>query len=401
MNRRASTLCSLGCLVMWSAGVAAQEANGNAAAPGLLSKAIVWTESAFDGAATGRDGFHPAFGELISGSGPSLGSGYRQHLFGSRALLDVSAEVSTRRYTAAQSTILWPNLAGGRVSLGAQVKYHDFTAINFFGIGANAQRDDQTNYRLRYVDIGGFATLPIGRRLTMTARAGALRGTSLERGTSTLVPATADRFDDEAAPGLSRQPNYLHADFAIEADSRDVPGYPSRGGHYQFSAAAFHDADFGQYSFGRFEAEAAHYLPISPRSVLSVRGRLAVSTAADGQQVPFYELPALGNAHSLRGYSSYRFRDRDLVLFNVEYRWPLLRMLDGAIFWDAGNVAPTLAGLARRSLIADYGAGVRVHSKKRLIVRMDVARGREGMQALVSFSPVLTLSKPAILPYVP
>lgn len=118
MNRRASTLCSFGCLVMWSAGVAAQEANGNAAAQGLLSKAIVWTESAIDGAATGRDGFHPAFGELISGSGPSIGSGYRQHLFGSRALLDVSAEVSTRRYTAAQSTILWPNLAGGRVSLG-------------------------------------------------------------------------------------------------------------------------------------------------------------------------------------------------------------------------------------------------------------------------------------------
>jgi outer membrane protein assembly factor BamA len=386
---------------MWSAGAAAQEATGNAAASGRLSKAIVWTESVIDGAATGRDGFHPEFGELISGSGPSIGSGYRQHLFGSRALVEVSAEVSTRRYTAAQSTILWPNLAGGRVSLGAQVKYQDFTAINFFGIGPDAQKDNQSDYRLRYVDIGGFAAVPINPRLTMTARAGALRGMSLRRGTSTLVPATADRFDDEAAPGLSRQPNYLHADLTIEADSRDVPGYPSRGGHYQFSAAAFHDADFGRYSFGRFEAEAAQYVPISSRSVLSVRGRLAVSTTADGQQVPFYELPALGNAHSLRGYSSYRFRDRDLVLFNAEYRWPLLRMLDGAIFWDAGNVAPTVAGLAQRAVIADYGAGLRLHSKKHLIVRLDVARGREGMQAIVAFSPVLTFSKRALLPYVP
>jgi outer membrane protein assembly factor BamA len=400
MNRSAFTVCSLA-MVMWSAGAAAQVANGNAAAADRLSKAIVWTESIIDGAATGRDGFHPSFGDLISGSGPSIGSGYRQHLFGDRALLDVSAEVSTRRYTAAQSTILWPNLAGGRVSLGAQVKYQDFTAINFFGVGPNALEDDQTNYRLRYVDVGGFATLPINRRFTVTAHAGALRGMSLGRGTSTLVPATADRFDDEAAPGLSRQPNYLHADLAIEADSRDVPGYPSRGGHYQFSAAAFHDADFGQYSFGRFEAEAAQYMPISSRSVLSVRGRLAVSTTADGQQVPFYALPSLGNAHSLRGYSSFRFRDRDLVLFNAEYRWPLLRMLDGAVFWDAGSVAPTLAGLAPSSLIADYGAGVRLHSKKHLIVRLDVARGREGMQAIVAFSPVLTFSKPAILPYVP
>src|SRR5258705_11622008 len=159
MNRSASTVCFLGCVVMWASGAAAQEANGSSAAPGRLSKAIVWTESVIDGAATGRDGVHATFGELISGSGPSIGSGYRQHLLGGRALFDVSAEVSTRRYTAAQSTILWPNLAGGRVSVGAQVKYHDFTAINFFGVGADAPKDNQTDYRLRYVDIGGFATL--------------------------------------------------------------------------------------------------------------------------------------------------------------------------------------------------------------------------------------------------
>lgn len=401
MNRRASTLWSLGCLVMWSAGVAAQEATGNAAAPGLLSKAIVWTAARLDGDGASRDGFHPALGDLISGSGPSIGSGYRLHILGNQAMIDVSAEVSTRRYRTAQSTIVWPSIGARGVSLGAQVKYQDFTAINFFGIGPNSLENDQTDYRLRYVDIGGFATIPVSRFLTMTARAGALRGARLERGTNALVPSIGDRFDDDSAPGLAKQPNYLHADLTLEADSRDVPGYPSRGGHYQFSAAAFHDADFGQYSFGRFEAEAAQYVPISSRSVLAVRGRLAVSTTAAGQQVPFYELPALGNAHSLRAYSSYRFRDRDLALFNAEYRWPLLRMLDGAIFCDAGNVSPTLAGLARGSLIADYGAGVRLHSKKRLIVRMDVARGREGMQALVSFSPVLSSSTRALLPYVP
>lgn len=400
MKRYARALCTLGCVLLSSPRLQAQDSNREPAAPGRLSKAIAWTESAFDGVPPGADGFYPVFGGLISGSGPSAGPGYRLHLPG-QAVFDVSAEASTRRYMAAQSTISWPGLAGGRLSLGGQLQYQDFTAINFFGIGSSSNRGDQTDYRLRYVDVGGFAAVSPNRWFTITARAGALRGTRLERGTSTLVPTISDRFDDDAAPGLTRQPNYLHADVTIAADSRDVPGYPRRGGHYQFSVAAFHDADFGRYSFGRIEGEAAQYVPLAFESTLSLRGRVAASVTPAGQQVPFYELPALGNAQTLQGYSSYRFRDRDLVLFNAEYRWPLLRKLDGAIFCDAGNVAPTLAGLAQRSMIADYGAGVRLHSKKRLLVRMDVARGREGMQAMVSFSPVLSFSRPAILPYVP
>src|SRR4051812_30909573 len=217
MKRRSLTMCTVASLLIWSAGADAQEANGDAAAaPGRFSKAIAWTASAFDGAEFTRDGFHPSFGDLISGSGPSVGSGYRLHLFGRRAIIDLSGEISTRRYMAAQSSIVWPEIAGGKMSLGAQVKYADFTQVNFFGIGSQAQKGDQTDYRLRYIDVGGFAMLPMHRGITVTAGAGALRGARVSGGTSTLVPAVAERFDEETAPGLVRQPNYLHADVTIE-----------------------------------------------------------------------------------------------------------------------------------------------------------------------------------------
>jgi outer membrane protein assembly factor BamA len=118
--------------------------------------------------------------------------------------------------------------------------------------------------------------------------------------------------------------------------------------------------------------------------------------------VPFYLLPTLGSGQSLRGYADYRFRDRDLLLLSAEYRLPLARALDAAVFYDAGTVAPTAAGvLSLRAMHTDYGIGVRAHSSKHVLVRLDVARSPEGMQAVVSFTPSMTLSKRTVAPYVP
>src|SRR2546425_12650008 len=80
MKRYARTICTVGLLLVWSAHLEAQDANREAAAPGRLSKVIMWTESTFDGVTTGADGLYPVFGGLISGSGPSAGPGYRPHL---------------------------------------------------------------------------------------------------------------------------------------------------------------------------------------------------------------------------------------------------------------------------------------------------------------------------------
>ncbi|OLC43590.1 MAG: hypothetical protein AUH43_20370 [Acidobacteria bacterium 13_1_40CM_65_14] len=391
------------CACAWAPSVAAQDAasDGAAVVPGRLARTLAWTEAKVDGAAGAPDGFYPEFGGLITGSGVSVGPGYRRYLLRDRIFVDVSGAVSWRRYQMLQGKIEWPRGIGERVSFGAHVKYQDFTQINFFGVGSDTLKGDQTDYRLKYLDAGGFATLHAKPWLTVTGRAGVLRGADIARGTSTLHPSTDERFDEQSAPGLTNQPNYVHADLAIEADTRDVPGYPASGGRYRASLAAFHDRDFSRYSFRRVEIEAAHYVPVTEHSVAAIRGRVDVSQTGPGQQVPFYLLPALGGAHSLRGYFDYRFRDRDLLLVNAEYRWRVARALDGAVFYDAGAVAPAVDALSMHKLRKDYGVGVRVHSKTHLLMRLDVARGSEGMQAMVSFTPPLSFSKRTVAPYVP
>jgi outer membrane protein assembly factor BamA len=403
-TRRITCACLLASACAWSSTVGAQDAppESGAAGPGRLARAISWAESELDGGAAAADGFYPEFGGMITGAGVSLGPGYRQHIFGDRAFIDASIARSWHGYSMMQSTITAPRLLDDRLTIGAQVKYQDFTQINFFGVGNGTLKTDQTDYRLKYFDVGGFAAVHPNRSVTITGRAGLMRRAGVLQGTSTLYPSVEERFDESSAPGLTQQPNYAHADIAIESDTRDVPGYPSRGGRHRASIAAFDDREIGRYSFRRVEVETSQYVPVTDRSVFSIRGRMDLSQTAAGQQVPFYMLPALGSGQTLRGYADYRFRDRDLLLLSAEYRLPIARALDAAVFYDAGTVAPTAAGvLSMRTMHTDYGIGVRAHSNRHVLVRLDLARSREGMQAVVSFTPSMTLSKRTVAPYVP
>jgi outer membrane protein assembly factor BamA len=376
------------------------EASGPAG-PSWLERTFSWGESRLQNASA-QDGFHPEIGGMIPGAGVSVGPGYRQHLFGKRAIVDASGAVSWRQYRMMRSRLEWPQLFNDRLSVGAELKYQDFTQIKFFGIGEGSLKTNQTNYRLKDVDVVGFAAVRPNQWLSIGGRVGALRRVGIAAGTSALSPSTGDRFDEVTAPGLTRQPDFLHADVNLAVDTQDVPGYPASGGRYRLSIASFHDQSYAQYSFRRLDADAAQYIPLFHENwVLTLHGRAVLSQTATGQDVPFYLLPTLGGSNTLRGFSDYRFRDRDLLLFNAEYRWPLFRALDGALFYDVGTVAPSAQALSMRHAHADYGMGVRLHTTTRTLVRVDVARSAEGIRALFTFTAPLGAPSRTVAPYAP
>ena len=90
---------------------------------------------------------------------------------------------------------------------------------------------------------------------------------------------------------------------------------------------------------------------------------------------------------SLRGYRTFRFRDRSALLFQGEYRWRINEFVTGAFFYDTGAVAPALGDIGR--LERDYGFGLRAGSRSAVAVRAVVAfGGREGTGFLVWFEDV-------------
>ena len=79
--------------------------------------------------------------------------------------------------------------------------------------------------------------------------------------------------------------------------------------------------------------------------------------------MPYFLLPSLGSGSTLRGYSSWRFRDRHAMLLSGEWRWIPNRMaIDMAFFYDTGMVAPRLDAITFGSFVSDFGVGMRFHS---------------------------------------
>ena len=408
MNR--TSLIHLAVIAVVCASGARPAAAQNAAAeiasqePGAFQRTFTWVGDKLQGGSgEAKDGLYPQLGGTVPGAGwISAGPGYRHHLFGDAAVMNVSAAMSSRRYSMVQSRIEWPSLFSNHLSIGAGARYQDFTQINYFGVGPDSDKSAQTDYRLKSLDIAGSATVRTTDWLSFGGRVGYIRGLAVTPGLSSIHPPTHDLFEDTTAPGLTVQPRYAHADVFVEADTRDKPGYPASGGVYRLGLTTFHDLDGSAQSFRRVEGDATHYVPVFGRShVVAVRGHVALSQTGSGNEVPFYLMPTLGGANTLHGYTDYRFRDRNAASVGAEYRFPVVRMMDAALFADAGSVAPTASGLWQERPEHDYGFGLRFHTNTRSVARIDVAKGREGTRVSLSLAMLLGGSSRNVLPYVP
>jgi hypothetical protein len=284
-----------------------------------------------------KDGFYPELGKnMITGSGwISVGSGYRRHLK-HRTFVDASAALSWRGYKMAQARIEMPPLLGDRLTIGSRVMWQDLAQVNYFGMGNASLQSKQSNYRLRTTNLMAYSTLRLNKQWAIGTTLGRLDHTTVSRasGWHVAYPDTQEIFGEDGAPGLTEQPSFIHGDLSLTFDSRDHPGHPTRGGFYRATWERFANRDGGRFSFQRYEGEVGHFLSVVRHVwVIAARGWTVISTADDGNIVPFYLLPTLGGQNTLRGYPDYRFHDRDLIAITGESRWAITSHVDGPCSW--------------------------------------------------------------------
>jgi outer membrane protein assembly factor BamA len=118
--------------------------------------------------------------------------------------------------------------------------------------------------------------------------------------------------------------------------------------------------------------------------VLSLRGRVQTTHLDDDQVIPFFMLPALGGGSSLRGFTSWRFRDRHSLLLQAEWRVLVNSFFDTAIFYDAGKVTDRQSDLDLDGLKSDYGIGFRLHGPAATPLRIELAKSNEGLVIVFS-----------------
>lgn len=387
---------------------ATPDATGVLAEPAVIARAIDIAARTMGDGGDVKSGLYVELSNMPTGSGwISAGPGYRHWLFGDTAIVDASTAMSWRAYKMAQARFELPHLARSHFVAGLQVRWQDLTQVTYFGEGPTSAESDRSEYRLRSTNVVGYAMVRPIERLTAGYRVGWLTrpelmppAGSFKRGN----PAAEDVFADDPAFALVEQPNYGHVEGTLAYDSRDHRSHATRGGIYRLAWSSYTDRDTGIFSFERTETEAAHFVPLADaRVVVAMRGWLVASYTKDGKLVPFYLAPSLGGHNTLRGYTDYRFHDRNLLVFNLETRVAFLTHVDAVLFADAGNVAPHLADLNLDKVAV--GAGLRMHAHGATFARLDVAHGQEGWRFMFRVSDPLHLSRlsrrTAAMPFVP
>jgi hypothetical protein len=372
---------------------AAPERRGLIEEPAVIRRAVVIFDRRIN-FAEATAGPYTLYGKMIPGGGISGGLGYRRWYAHDRAFVDVSAQGSWRGYTTAQARFELPRLARSRLLVGAQARWQDFKQVDLFGEGPDSFLSNRSQYRIQSRVAGGYVTVRPTRTLAIDTQFGWLQPSILEPGGvfQRGFPDTRKVFTTDPVFALRGQPSFFHREISITSDTRDFPGHPTAGGVYRAAFAGYDDRGAEVFSFKRYEAEAARFVTL-PRTgvVLAARGWLVASDAAEGQTVPFYFQPSLGGANNLRGFTDYRFHDRNLLLLNAEARVPMMTHVDAAAFVDFGNVSPHLGEVDLRK--HSYGAGLRLHSRRQTFARVDAATGAEGWRLFVRVADPLDLSR--------
>jgi outer membrane translocation and assembly module TamA len=282
--------------------------------------------------------------------------------------------------------VAFPELFRGRLELGGDVRFRWLPQEDYYGLGFATVNEDRTNYSLTGSDYSGVAAVRPFPWLATGVRLGYLH-TTVEEGTDARFPSIEEVFTDAEAPGLAAQPDYLYRELFADLDTRDERGNPRSGGYYRAAWTRYSDRDLDHFNFSRFTAEASQFFPLfDKKRVFLVRGRLTITDPDDGNVVPFYLLPTLGGSHTLRSVNDFRFRDNDLLFFNVEYRWEAFSNLDMALFFDAGKVASIQDDIDFGGMKRAYGLGFRFNTHSDILYRIDIAHGDEGFKFFFKFS---------------
>ena len=380
---------------------AARDAKAAETAPpkrSLLERQLYWYDNQYvlQKLFAGWKGIHLAGGSFPAGAGLKFGVGF-DHRIGrfdpdpalpNRVDATARAAYSTNGYARLSAGVGLRNLGGAPVDIIVGSQYYEFPQEDFFGIGRGSLKANRTDYLLDSVETSATVRW---RPLTVVDLGA---GTSylnprIGRGTDRRFSSTGERFNPATIPGFQQQPDFLRSDVSAAFDWRDNPLHPHGGGRYGATVSQFRDQNLDAFDFRRVELDLQQYLPLPRRyRILALRANAVLTDADADQQVPFYFQPTLGGANTLRGFREFRFRDQNSLLFSAEYRWEAWWALDGALFVDAGTVAPKRRDLSVGNMDVTYGLGFRFHSNSAVVGRLDLAFSREGFIPLLRFEHV-------------
>ena len=164
--------------------------------------------------------------------------------------------------------------------------------------------------------------------------------------------------------GLTRSVTLEHV-----TDTRDNIFSPTTGNRVSLSAEV---AGFGgDFDYRKYTIKHSKYFPLGHGHVLALRGEYG---HGDGH-IPESAQYKIGGQDSLRGYRDDQFRGNNMALGTIEYRFPVVSKLQGALFTDFGGAWES--GWTPDHIYSSVGIGFLFQTPMGPI-RLDLGHGSQG-----------------------
>jgi hypothetical protein len=157
-------------------------------------------------------------------------------------------------------------------------------------------------------------------------------------------------------------------------DDRDNIYFPHSGMFHQFRAVFNMQAIGSDFDYNDYQLDLRGFYAVAPDNIIAAQ----VYAQAVRGFPPFYELAALGGSERMRGYFEGRFRDRNYITAQVEYRSIVWWRIGLVGFLGAGQVADRTREMSWNAFKPTYGFGLRfvLDTKEKVDIRVDFGWGR-------------------------
>ncbi len=274
---------------------------------------------------------------------------------------------------------------GGSVFSEFLGRYRFLSDESFFGLGPKSRFVDETNFAHEQATVEAALGANLHDRFRVNAKFGLDLNNILE-GRDKRLPSATDLPQGELPPGIEDQVRIVRLEISGYRDSKNRPGNPSGGTEALVQAGVFVETGDSQYRFWKVSGDLTRHIHLFYGRVLVVRVAGEVTEPISDKGIPFYYLSKLGRHETIRGFRRGRFRDRDMLLGVVEYRYPIQhpirhRWADALLFVDAGKVSSDIFDdSSGDGFHVSYGAGIRVWSRRGLIARLEVGMSSDGFR---------------------
>ncbi|HDP99837.1 MAG TPA: hypothetical protein ENN22_11730 [bacterium] len=167
----------------------------------------------------------------------------------------------------------------------------------------------------------------------------------------------------------------------IDWDSRDNIFYPSKGSWLQFYATIYRDWLGSEFEYESYTFDFRHFISLHDRHILG----LQLFVKAMNGVIPFNHLARLD---LLRGIHGSRFREQNIAVALLEYRYPVHKRFSGVLFTGIGDVMHRFSDFQLNESKYSIGAGMRfaVIPDEKINLRFDIGFSRYGIHPYFQMS---------------